>query len=348
MSRETISHLNTNVLIGNTTERGHAWHYRASEQGEEPNHYDGPVPVEAVQRRLFGWDALPAPIVAHVPAGIEDATGMDDQGRPFRAIPAPGRQAVVRSDTGDVLGVFKSGYKVHDYRAWLLDTVADLVGERLGISSAGLLKGGAQAWVEVSMPETLHSDALGLDYRPNLLACTSHDGSIATTIKRTVTATVCDNTLWMARGEHGQQVKIRHSSGSLHRITEAREALGIIEQTAGEVEEELQRLASITVTDRQLARFFDQWAPVEGLKGASLTRAERRREEVAAMYHNDKRAADWAGTAFGVHQAVNTWAHHSQAVRGQSRADRNAALTIAGGFDKLAAEVDAALSLALA
>ena len=33
MSRETLQHLNTNVLIGHTEQRGTAWHYRAEEQG---------------------------------------------------------------------------------------------------------------------------------------------------------------------------------------------------------------------------------------------------------------------------------------------------------------------------
>ena len=33
MSAETMTHLNTQTLIGYTSKRGHAWHYRASEQG---------------------------------------------------------------------------------------------------------------------------------------------------------------------------------------------------------------------------------------------------------------------------------------------------------------------------
>ena len=34
MSSETLEHLNTNVLIGNTEQRGHAWHYRAGLQAD--------------------------------------------------------------------------------------------------------------------------------------------------------------------------------------------------------------------------------------------------------------------------------------------------------------------------
>ena len=34
MSRETLHHLNTSTLIGNTDARGKAWRCRAEEQGE--------------------------------------------------------------------------------------------------------------------------------------------------------------------------------------------------------------------------------------------------------------------------------------------------------------------------
>jgi len=57
MSKETSEWLNQNVLVGYTETRGNAWHYKASDQGEEANHYDGAVPLEDVNRRLFDWEA---------------------------------------------------------------------------------------------------------------------------------------------------------------------------------------------------------------------------------------------------------------------------------------------------
>ena len=45
MSKETMKWLNSNTLIGYTSKRGSAWHYRADLQAAEPNHYPGPVPV---------------------------------------------------------------------------------------------------------------------------------------------------------------------------------------------------------------------------------------------------------------------------------------------------------------
>jgi phage/plasmid-like protein (TIGR03299 family) len=349
MSKETLTWLNNNTLIGQTAERGNAWHYKASEQGGESNHYPGFIPLGDVQRRLFGWEAVSAPIFAELPADIDTMTGIDSDGRPVRRVAAPGRQAIVRSDTADILGIFKDGYQIHQFDEWLLHTTAQVTGERLGITSAGLLKLGAQAWVEFSVPETMHNAAVGFDFRPNLLAATSHDGSIATTIGRTITATVCDNTMAIARGEMGgNKIKIKHSRYSHLRITEAREALAILEQTADDFDAAITALASVTVTDRQLGKFLDVWAPVPDAKGAARTNAENRREQVRGMLAHDARVSPWAGTAFGVHQAVNTWAHHVQNVRGAERAERNQSMAITGGFDKLFAEVDAALAQALA
>ena len=64
MSAETSTWLNTQTLIGFTDQRGHAWHYRADDQGDEPNHYPGAVPIADVGRRLFGWDAGTAAVYA--------------------------------------------------------------------------------------------------------------------------------------------------------------------------------------------------------------------------------------------------------------------------------------------
>jgi hypothetical protein len=47
------------------------------------------------------------------------------------------------------------------------------------------------------------------------------------------------------------------------------------------------------------------------------------------------RVAPWAGTAFGVVQAVNTYAHHEQTVRGAERAERNMLRTVTGAVDQL-------------
>ena len=214
MSKETLSWLNTNTLIGFTDKRGTAWHWRAEHQGELTNHYPGAIPIQDVQDRLFCWTAVSRRLAVELPASVVDATHWE-AGQPMRWAVLGDKQAISRSDDtkGLVMGIFGPGYTRHQYRAWLLTMVADLQDDDLAISSAGLLRGGAIAWVEVAMPDTITTPE-GVAFRPNLLATTSFDGSIATTYKRTVTDTVCDNTRESALSEFGQEFKVKHSRHS--------------------------------------------------------------------------------------------------------------------------------------
>jgi phage/plasmid-like protein (TIGR03299 family) len=354
MSRESLQHLNTDVLIGNTTHRGHAWHYRAGEQGAEANHYPGPIPITDVQRRLFCWQAESRRIAVEVDADLQGMTHLSETGLPSRWAAIEGRQAITRSDRqdGTVMGLFAEGYQMHQYNQWLLHTVATVLDDDLSISSAGLLRDGAIAWVEVSVPESIDTPQ-GVTFRPNLLATTSFDGSIATTFKRTVTATVCDNTRELALSEKGQQYKVKHSRHSNLKITEARDALAMVYTLADAFAAEVADLCATAVTAQQWSRFLDAHLPVRDGEGVPLTKrslglADTKRSILAKLYRHDQRVAPWAGTAYGVIQAVNTYEHHENTVRGASRAERNMLRTVTGDFASLDRTTWATLSHTLA
>src|SRR3954454_17749444 len=109
MSKETLHHLNTNTLIGNTDARGTAWHYRAEYQGTESNHYTGPIPVEDVRRRLFHWEAVSRHVAVEQVAGLDSMTHLNEYGVPVRWEPLTDKQAICRSDDGAVMGIFGNG-----------------------------------------------------------------------------------------------------------------------------------------------------------------------------------------------------------------------------------------------
>jgi phage/plasmid-like protein (TIGR03299 family) len=339
MSKETLEHLNTNVLIGNTDHRGHAWHYKAELQGDEPNHYPGAIPMADIARRLFAWQAESRRMAMEIPADLETMTHLSDEGAPMRWALQEDLQGIARSDNHYRMGVFTDGYERHQYREWLLTTVKNLLDDELGISSAGLLKQGAIAWVEVSVPESIETPQ-GVTFRPNLLATTSFDGSISTTFKRTITDTVCDNTREMALGEKGQQYKVKHSRYSKLKFTEARTALAMVHTLADEFAAEVAQLCEIEVSRQQWADFLDAHVPPVDEKGArlagrSLTIADNKRSALQRLYTHDLRVAPWAGTAHGVLQAVNTYEHHDNTVRGTSRAERNMLRTVTGEFGNI-------------
>lgn len=349
MSMESSTWLNQMTLIGQTDKRGTAWHYRAADQGAEPNHYPGFVPVADVKRRLFHW----------VPQeGKVSASVMTDDGV-FTVID-PDRKAIVRpagtfgpDDRGGILGIFKDGYTVHDYEEWLVRQVELLLDDDLGITSAGLLRMGAQAWVEVSVPETFTTPS-GVTFRPNILAATSLDGSLATTYGRTITNTVCDNTMAAAIGEMGaMKTKVKHSRYSKLKLAEAKEALALVHTMADDFTAEVERLTNTTVTDDQWRRFLDGLAPLKDEKGEektgrALTLAQGKRDTLTSLWNWDNRVLPWKNTAWGVVQAVNTATHHEFHVRGADRAERNMAKAIAGDFERLDRETLATLEAALA
>ena len=162
----------------------------------------------------------------------------------------------------------------------------------------------------------------------------------ATTFKRTITATVCDNTRAMALAEKGQTYKVKHSRNSAMRLAEARDALVMVHTMAGDFAAEIRNLTHTTVTPTAWNRFLNAIAPVSGpdgtpLTGRSLTVARTKQEALDDLYQFDHRAAPWRGTALGVMQAVNTYEHHKATIRGTTWAERNMLRTVTGDYDAL-------------
>ena len=313
MSMETSVWLNTMTLIGDTETRGHAWHYRSADQGEESNHYPGAIPLDDVTRRLMDWEPIEAPLYV----------GFGDE-----RVLIPDRKAIVANDDPlNVFGIFKEGYLIHSYAEWLLTNVSNLLDDTVHISSAGLLTNRSKAWVEISLSD-VHTVA-DFPFRPHLLAYTSVDGTLATTYKRAIQAVVCDNTLFAAQQEKGQTLKLKHTKYSRLKLENARDALGLIIATADDFSARVSELIDWKITDLQWSKFLDQMIPTQDDNGKSLskiavTKADTKRERIQTMWVSDSRCAPWKGTAFGALQTFNTWQHHERSVRGDTiRPERN-------------------------
>lgn len=344
MSQETSQWLNQNVLIGCTDQRGHAWHYRAAAQGDEPNHYPGFIPVDDVQRRLFSWKIVERPSAYLVPASDGDTDVIIHNGERYRVVVDDGHKAILPDYAGPdkpivPFGVFSPTYQPHQYDEWLIRNVANLLDDDLGISSAGLLRRGGVAWVEVSVPQTVQTSE-GVDFRPNLVAATSADGTLVTTFKRTITATVCDNTLSAAlRHDNLQQVKVKHSRYSSLKLDSARSALEIIFASEQAFSQEVAELCAIPVTEVQWSEILESFVPVPAEEGRGRTQALHRQEKIDHLYHFDARCKPWKDSVFGVLQTFNTYRHHEQTTRGTERVERNLLNALSGETDKQDANV---------
>jgi phage/plasmid-like protein (TIGR03299 family) len=330
MSQESSKTLNTLQLIGFTDERGHAWHYRQDMQGDEPNHYAGAIPIEDCIRRLYSWEAKEAEVFVKV-------------GETF--VPQTDRKAIVRSDSGDVLGMFKDTYAIHQYREWLIESVSNLLDDDLQIGSAGLLKNGAVSYVSVEMPESINIID-GFTIRPMLLATTSHNGSISTTFKKIATRVQCDNLLAVALSEDGEQFKTRHSKNSNFKLQSVRDALGFVHAMTDDIVAEVTKYANVKVNDREWEAIIQRIFPVNNdpqVAKQAISRVENKQERIRDMYKYDPRVAPFAGTALGVIQAFNTYGQHNIG-KDQTRAERNMFNAITGKIEASDKQVMAVLN----
>lgn len=321
MSTETAKWLNRNVLVGYTDKRGKAWHYRKSEQGDEPNHYPGAIPLDDVIRRLFYWTANTSPVYMRIPASLAEADGVDDQGAPYKTVEIKNKKAIYHSETLECFNVFGKDYCSHQF-AELTEIAANLIDDDINIGSAGLLKKGAIGWVLIERPESIEVIE-GFPVRSSILFTTSHNGAFATRIKPVNTFVVCDNTHAIALRETGAQFTARHSKNSNLRIQSIRDALGFIQRLDAEIEQEIKTLADWKVTDGDFAKVLDFIVPTvtEGSKKVIVNVATKR-QAIANLYKEDPRVAPWSGTALGVLQAFNTYNHHNDANKAK-QSERN-------------------------
>lgn len=331
MSKESEEWLNQNILVGYTAKRGNAWHYRESAQGDEPNHYENAVPLADVRRRLFSWEIVERPLYLAIPASIEEMTNLDANGEPAKWMAIPDRKATTRSDTNAVLGIFKDGYKTHQYDEWLLENVEVILGGGLDIGSAGLLMGGGVAFVQIEKAENMVTPS-GVEFRPSLLAVGSCNGTQQSNYVDAITETVCDNTMAANLAVDVTKIKFKHTKYSKFDADKVRDALGIIEESAARFTESVERLTNWEITDTEWRNFLDEICKVN--PDSKTTRSEtittKKRDDLMNLWLNDVRVTPWKNTAFGVVQATNTWAHHIQTVRGAQRAERNMMSAISG------------------
>lgn len=354
MSAETSQWLNTQTLIGLTDKRGTAWHYRAEDQGDESNHYPGFVPVEDVERRLFGWEPGQRDVAIVLKGFREDAlTTFTKDGHIWSVVSVEDQKAVTRDDTEQVLGVFRPGYTPHSYREWLVDNIGSLLStskDEVGIGSAGLLRKGGQAWVQVQVPEAI--EVGGTLLLPYLTAATSLDGSLSTTYFVGSDVVVCDNTLSAATLTAHNMVKFRHSRYSSLRLGEARQELDILFAATEDMVSAIDRLMNTEVSSDQFTKVRQIIDPVpEQQEGAKWTRWENRRDALIDLWRNDERVAPWTGTAWGVLMAYNTHEQHVGSFRRtrltENRGQRNMAGAISGKFEQSDTKVLRALEQAL-
>jgi phage/plasmid-like protein (TIGR03299 family) len=341
------------------------WFDAGLEDAKRPSHYAGYLPVSLVKERLLNWQALDGNIKVSLMLDVPNPNVEGDVPVYTQVpveFPVSIYKSVIREDklrelyqswweTGKVdqdalnavvLGMHSDEYQQHQLDQTFVTDTANIVGAaggELGITSALILRGGRVASMEISIPEELHNDKIGFSFRPNLVVSTSFNGTLPTSWTRTITATVCDNTLQYALSQAGDtgKYKVRHTKNSIAHIRDAVQALGLIHQQAEAFDETIQGWAETEVTEKHFNTWLDEMYPVpdvkvdvilseagekigEKTKTNSQSLILNKRDRLIQMWDSDPRVIgpekQWAHSKLAMAQLVNTFSHHEQMVKG--------------------------------
>lgn len=314
MSSETYRWLAENVLAGFSETRRPWWATVAENEGHDLNLFPAEVPMERVEELLTSWSPYTVPLYEgkEYEGELFDADMKPVTVPLFTGSEVTSHKQVKASDNGQRIAVVGIDHAIHSYQDWLTGTVKECVGDEAQVSSAGLLRKRAQAWVQIERPETAVGPD-GIRFSPYVTLSTSLDGSLASQINQNTQMTVCDNTLRITRN---QGLAFRHTKNSGSKLGAYRGVMTAIMQGESDFRAELERQLAVQVDDVQFGRFLDALIPEnDDDKPAKKTRSQRKRQEITALYRNDPRVEAWKGTEFGVVQAVNTWNTHMSQLR---------------------------------
>ena len=257
----------------------------------------------------------------------------------------PGRRAVVHGGTNHVLNVVSNRYAIHQFSEVLLDNVTALLDTStrdLGIVGAGLLDNGAVGWVQIAPSEGI--EVAGDALTPTITVASSHSGKFATSYRTGLFRFRCSNQIGALRRRAGNVYRLKHTSRSTLRLADAREALGLMFDTADSMSREIHALIDQSVTDAQFVEIVERFSPrpqIEVVDGeianaASLTRWENRRDDLLNLWNGDERVG-YRGTAWGAVQAFSTWRQNDRPYRDMgtvSRPARNMAALLNGQIER--------------
>jgi len=287
------------------------------------------TPNEALKVAKLDWTVRATPVMA-----VTSVQGGPGDGQPLY-LNAPDHRAIVREDTGGVLGIVSDGFRPVQ-NADLAELLQAL---KRPVETMGSLRGGRVVFALLRQGSFAVGN--GDVQRQYLLAVNGHDGSRALSFLPTDVRVVCANTLRAAEAR-GATVRLLHTSGLAERIRHASAALESAEALVSVQRTESQELAdtrwAMDTRAVYLARTVEDIVgiPVGALSVSGIGQGHGARVEflgpdgrpdtIAHPTHR-ARAAELAsdlvaldshpfqrpapeGSAWRSFQAVSHWAHH--------------------------------------
>jgi len=291
--------------------------------------------------RLAGldWEVIKQQNYARVPNGASNGLG----GKPV----AVNGWTVFRATDGQELGQVGPDYTVLQNKDAFrfVDTLLEANGGS-HYDSAGALGKGERIWVAVRVPKADIAVAGQDKHESYLVFTTSHDGSMAHTVKLTSVRVVCQNTLQAALRGEGAFFRVKHTAQANARLARARELMTGVTVDAKILEDKLNQLANRSMTRETYMAVMDRLFPKPKEENASTGRRDNILEEITRLYESNDNGAfmDFKGTAYNLLNAVTEYTDHFRSARitegrkGMSVERARAENAVAGTGDTLKAK----------
>lgn len=276
---------------------------------------DHPTREEA-QQIAHPWEPVTEPVYRMVPR-------VHDQGLVEEFQQIEDHQAVVRSDTGDTLGVVSSTYEpVKNDEMYDIAEALERNGEGgVRYETGGSLFGGRKVWLLMRLDEPLmlKNDPITATV-PYYALQNAHDGSGAFRGQALSTRIVCANTSHLAdmeAGRRGSEFTFRHTRNVRDRIEEAREALEGWRSGLREWRLSQEVLLDVRLSREQEQEFVERFIPTpldtmvsERVKG----NVHRAQKELTGILRGET-LEGVHGTGYAAVQAAVEYRNHYQRAR---------------------------------
>jgi phage/plasmid-like protein (TIGR03299 family) len=208
------------------------------------------------------------------------------------------KKVIFRGDNMKPMGVVGSGFKIVQPEE-VMEFFAELFTlHDMQMSSAGVLFDGKRFFATAKTGNSFKLDGVD-EVKGYLLVATAIDGSLATTVKFTSCRTVCSNTLAVALGERGNEIRVTHKSE--WNPKQIKIDMGLLDAGWASFKGSIETLASQKVSD-DWAKEFIRKMMVDGKRAADdqTTTTLNRIREVEELYTGGMGAEMSYGTKWGV------------------------------------------------
>jgi phage/plasmid-like protein (TIGR03299 family) len=223
---------------------------------------------------------------------------------------------LVRTDTGDVLGVVGESHELIQNRDafTFFDTL--VANRQATYEAAGKIGKGKLVWILASLPGYIRVRGKDL-VKKYILLTNSHFGRSSVSAKLTPLRLVCNNTL-TAANEGTSQFWIRHVRNAEDGIVQSRRLVLFADTIYKQLELIFNRMANRAITELELTDYVRTLVP-DNERYEDMAGSREIRDGILALHESGQGSSLARGTVWGAYNSVTEYADHLMAGVAPSR-----------------------------